>query len=47
MPSRGLLVATFPVKLEVTQLTREMPPFFLAHPWASALSTRLPRASGF
>lgn len=49
-----LFVVSSVVKLKVTQLTREMPPFFLAHilvllllTFVPALSTWLPRASGF
>lgn len=49
-----LFVVSSVVKLKVTQLTREMPPFFIAHilvlmllTFVPALSTWLPRASGF
>ena len=49
-----LFVVSSVVKLKVTELTREMPPFFLAHiavllllTFVPALSTWLPRASGF
>ncbi|MGY6707466.1 MAG: TRAP transporter large permease [Rhizobiaceae bacterium] len=49
-----LFVVSSVVKLKVSQLTREMPPFFIAHilvlmllTFVPALSTWLPRASGF
>lgn len=49
-----LFVVSSVVKLKVSQLTREMPPFFIAHlvvlmllTFVPTLSTWLPRASGF
>lgn len=49
-----LFVVSSTVKLRVTELIREMPPFFVAHlvvllmlTFVPTLSTWLPRASGF